>query len=196
MVEHGKGLLKVRSKAQIKQEIKDTNEKLLNLQWSVKKDPIVIKTKKAYDDALENAQNKIAKEVLELRNQHNKLLEEIDDIEKAKEIVIPQKVQDFISAICRGVDFGYKGWVVKWVSPKQRFAIMTNPGHSGWSGRGETSYYGSDHYLFDITKINDKNPSGFDLSYVHCTVFKKYNGRLDKETKQKWIDYATEQESK
>lgn len=177
----------MKTKSQIQNEIKEANAKIDSLKESVYTNPLVMKKKREYDIALQCAQNKITNEVKTLQTTIIALLEERNNLEKAKKEEIPEKVQIFIKEISRGVDWQL---VVKWVSPKQRFVITTNPGGNGWCGRGDTKYYASEHMLFDMSK-RGKDESYFAVQ--KCQVNKK-EGRLDKETKQNWIDYALKEE--
>ena len=188
----------MRSKAQITKELKELDDKRHQLIEFVYDDPLVVGKTKEVEVKKQELENVIAKARDKISAQDRELLTKIDvlerefkEVEKAKAIVVPKKVQDFIIEICCGVDFGYRGWVVKWVSPKERFAILTNPGCTYSSGM-DRPYGATYHYLFNITKVNDKGHN--DLTYDHCTVFKK-EGRLDKETKRKWISYALKEES-
>lgn len=176
----------------LKKMLKNKREEKSLLWKSVSLDPLVVKTKKAYDDAVKLAESKSIDKTKEIEDRIVEFEKKIDSLKQGKEKEIPEEAKEFIKNIRRGVDWGPKGIVFQWLSPNKRFIIITNPGHTSWRGRGDVAYYSSDHYLCDITKT--KNSHGYD-TFSNSKVF-SFEGRLNKETLNKWQDYACKEETK
>ena len=103
---------------------------------------------------------------------------------------LPQKVNDFIRDMSRGVNWGGPDALkVRWVSPKQNYIILTVKGSTLSSG---TNYVKTSHYLLDIVTRYGK-AYGYPL-FIDSKV-KECEGRLTKEIKDQWIAYAEIEES-
>lgn len=175
----------------VKKAIKAKDKELETLRMAHTLDPKVIATKKAYEEALLAAKEKVKEKIhaayLEKAALHKKHDELID--QRAAEI--PTDVQEFLRLLHAGCDWGPKGWVIKWISPKQNFVIATNPGHMYWSG-GMQAYGESHHILFNITKLKDAKDHGIDVRNT-CQIFTQ-DGRLTKETITQWKKHVAEKE--
>lgn len=192
--------------------LKKEKDRLMKLIWdgegAAHKAEDVVAARKMRDDAEKTYQDILKKEKEAMCGEFRSEVEAIEarmkEIEKAKEDkqpVVPKHIADLLVSLRAGVDYGPKPFRVVWVSPKGRFFIMTNPGHCFWSNMMEPSKYTkSDHYLMDSSKRiknggRDGRIHGHDqfsaVEVEGCTV----EGRLSKETKQKWIDYALKEEA-
>lgn len=104
-----------------------------------------------------------------------------------KALFIPEKLEKWFQTYILGIDWGYGGIKIVWISPDERFVILTNTGSTGGQGTvmGANSYYysNSEHYLIDtlIAEKFRKNNNG---------KLKEHTGRLTKDIKLEMIKLA------
>lgn len=92
------------------------------------------------------------------------------------------KIDDFLRRICKGVDFGTAQFKVRWESEDKRFVIVTWPGKTAWSGRGQQKYYPSKHWIIDLDKMEMPEPKSEDgYRLLDGCKIKETEGRLTKD---------------
>jgi hypothetical protein len=106
-----------------------------------------------------------------------------------KKGVIPQNLVNWLWKWKSGVDFGYYDPYIKWISPDEKYVIITTPGST--CGQGTVMgtggyYYGStSHYLVKVIEgaqwLDHKN-----------SKIAEHNGRLSKEKFNEWMKLLTE----
>lgn len=172
----------------LKSEIQALKDKIRSIGDKALEDPEFVKLSKKYHDMRSRLLTKS-------RQEQEPLYKEVDEKERqlrvqdeSKEKSIPEKIVKFIQDLSAGVDYGPHGFKVRWYSEDCRFCILTNPGHLYWSGRGETSYGKTDHYLFDIDKANGIR--GWNMKERCCV--EECEGRLSKEKIEEWKKKAKE----
>ena len=105
-----------------------------------------------------------------------------------------ETVQKWFDKYIRGIDWGYKEPKIVWVSPDERFAIITAPGSTAGTGTamGTGGYYyaASTHWLTDIKEGGTYG--GFRYQGVDSLKDMEFEGRLTKEIKAKMIARAEE----
>jgi len=182
------------TKTQLTKKILELNRKYRETLNSVYADPKVIETKKAYENALCKVREIVHKEAFKISEEIKVLNKEL---QKAKEEIhnaIPKDIQEFVSAIGQGIDFGPHGLVVKWISPKKTFVILTNPGHSFCSSMIDGWKYGAtNHYLFSITKMSNYT---FGWSMFQDKKISEHTGKMSKEILSQWKKYVENEEAK
>jgi len=189
----------MRTLKELNNELHRISKRIDELKCAWAKDTNVIEKKKMFDKAskdygaaVDEAQKKIQPELDLAADEYSKIHTEIRTYRDSKKVAIPENVQAFLDALSRGTDWGPKGNVIKWISAGTRFVIITNPGHTGWCGIGMTKYYESQHYLYDLNKMTDRD-NGSTLGN-ECQI-RSAEGRLSKEVKNEWKKYAIEKEN-
>lgn len=177
--------------------LKKERERLVSERFNAKdlahRDPSVVAARKKYEEILSSVCKKLEGDmpqkiqevearIVELENNRRKKAEQAS-------IKVPQSIQDIVASFYRGVDWGSKLKVI-WVSPNERFFILTHPGHATWIGRGMSGYEPSYHYLMRVKGSSQQH--GYAL-FTEMKV-KEHEGRLDKGTKAEWISVALELE--
>lgn len=171
----------------IKAQIKEIKEQIETIKSDTANNEELAKLRKAYYEKKDELYKEECKKTESLYKKIDELAEAYGKELKKKREEIPEKIKEFVSNVSRGTDYGPKGLVVIWWSEDNRFVIVTQPGSTGWCGRGETKYYPSKHYLCDSSKINE-NKYGF--SAFQESIIEEIEGRLSKEQKQKWQQKA------
>jgi len=109
----------------------------------------------------------------------------------------PVHIQDLLRRCRRGMDYGSKPFLVRWVSPTGRFFIVTVQGHSTWAGRGTMRYAPSTHYLMDCAgEGRDAGNHGHDIWRAIEVKGCELDGRLSRDQKGKWIRQAIDTEQR
>lgn len=123
------------------------------------------------------------------------LKQELQRKKSEKEIYLSEKVQKWFSNYLGGIDWGYKTPRIVWISPDERFVIITNPGGTAGQGTamGTGGYYyaSSSHWLTEVVEGqaymgNRTGVSGQSQKWL------EHEGRLTKEVKEKMIKKAEE----
>lgn len=182
--------------ASLQKQIKAKQQELADGRESCNNDPeikklreIYIKANEAYNNAISKFVNAHQKERDNIYKEISVLENKIEELRIFKILKFSKETQEFIRSLHAGCNWGPKGFIPKWVSPSGRFIIATNPGHNYWSGRGESSYAQSTHYLLDISKYDASKPNHGSVLLNSCKIF-SVEGRLNKETIKRFQDYA------
>jgi hypothetical protein len=173
----------------LRKQLAAKNKEIDEIQQSPRFAPEVIKARKDYENALEKARIAMREKLNKAFAEEKVIEEQIKNLEQEKDSKIPEEVTDFLHKLCQGVNWGDKGWNVKWVSPKKRFVILTNPGHTYWAAIGTYNYSPSKHYLFNLKQSNN-----IGLSLRDSCVIKTVEGRLSATTIKEWKEYALKEE--
>jgi hypothetical protein len=153
-----------------------TDEKLKTLRQQIldRKEEIASLNKDKLDD--------IATSIIVLRS-------DLVAIRKKTKIEIPEQLEKWWKSYSSGVDFGYTGLKIRWISDDKRFVIITNPGGTSGTGTamGSMGYYyaETDHWFADTTK-------GGYLSRENNVFGRVEGGRLTKARKQVMFDQMNE----
>ena len=140
------------------------------------------------EDKLYKMRNAYWKSSEEKRTQNGNWIREYkkEMLEKQKQndIELSPELKDWYRNWGSGVDFGYNGTKIVWVSPKEDFVIITSKG--GTAGQGTVMgtsgyYYSNTHHMLAYTKTRRRYTEGNSYD-------KNYDGRLTKELKQKMLD--------
>lgn len=115
-----------------------------------------------------------------------------EDAKKAKEVQVPEHIQELLRLVQRGVDYGHDPFRVMWVSDSGRFFILKYRGGSYWSGIGCTAYSSTKHLLMDCERADESRDP---IQLWKSLVVEKDEGRLTKAVKESWIQKATEMEA-
>lgn len=137
----------------------------------------------------------------EIQSQVNCWKSDIEQLKKElknkkldNELQLSEKVQKWFRHYKSGVGWGYKEPKIVWVSPDERFAIITAPGSTAGTGTamGTGGYYyaSSTHWLTDIKEGGTYN--GRMSRGVDSLKEMEHEGRLTKEIKAKMIARAEE----
>lgn len=124
------------------------------------------------------------------------LKKELENRKKDNEIYLSERVREWFRQYKRGIDWGYKEPRIVWVSPDERFVIITNPGGTAGTGTpmGTGGYYyaSSSHWLTETKEgyAYMGNRTGIAGS---APRWMEHEGRLTKEVKEKMIKFAEEQ---
>lgn len=163
----------------MKQTKKQITEEIKRLKYEINK---------IYSDADEKRDDFIRnnREVIEHKNNEIIKLKESLEKTKRKELEIPEKIENWFREYISGVDFGYGGIKIIYVSPKQRYVIVTNTGAMASTGSfWNPSYHQSSHWFVEVGSQQYRN----SLNRVE-----KIEGRLTKEKKQEMIKKILELE--
>jgi len=179
--------------ASMKKELAKLNEEFIKTRQSYRKDPEVIRTKKAYDKAVTKAQNKSDEKATPIAARSQKLRAELAVAEEAARQSIPERLADIITRCLSGVDYGPKGLIVEWVSPSERFAIILQPGHTFWANMMEPNKYASAERTLLDAERDSQSTHAMDL--YRDVMVKSHEGRFTKAVRQEWMDYIEEQEA-
>lgn len=164
---------------------------------------------KALEKQVEDLQKQIGKvndQILALKLKSNDehrtnlghLQQEIEALtNKAKELKqqVPQRINDFITFICHGVNWN-GGFQVVWSN--ERFAILRLPGRKYWSARSQ-AYAHAETKMYDLKKFDEiktrfSKGDGFASTRAEreCCV-KTYEGKMSADLLKEWqeeADYA------
>lgn len=117
----------------------------------------------------------------ELQNQVYLLKDELRAAKEAREIEVPEHIQDWLKEYHRGVDWGYGGLKIRWISEDEKWAIITNGGTTAGTGTamGVGAYYYANcsHFLGCI-----EHSGGMENRYGEID-----GGRLTQERKEALI---------
>lgn len=154
------------------------------------------KIQKEYRDKLDAYYKKIRPERDKIDKEIETLRKELNKRKDDKLPIISKLLEDWLSKYTSGVDFGPKGLTIKEVLDEQeRFVLISNPGHLYWSGRGETSYGKSTHWIVDTFVCKSWLNSDYSTNGTK-RVGSEVEGRLTKEAKKKLLDELEEYKKK
>ena len=183
----------MKSISALKKSIKEARDiyEEARVKWT--KDPEVVRLRKKLKDAEIKAQKAGLSNREKARDDVIAAEKALRDFREAKEIEVPERISKIISQCLRGTDYGPKGLVVEWVSPKERFAIVVQPGHTFWANQMETSKYATaERTLLDVM-WDDPDEQGSSL--FRAVMVKKHEGRFVKAVKKEWLDYVDQEEA-
>lgn len=164
------------TRAQLKKEIKDleNQDKYLrqDIYW---KDEELKRLRKLMDERKQEIQEKVRQELQDVRNTLTIKRSDLRHLEKETEFKLPEELEEFWKRYNLGIDWGYQGLKIKWISDDNRFLIVTNPGGTAGTGTvmGTGAYYYAQtrHWIIDT----EKKPDGITNSF--CEI---EGGRLTK----------------
>jgi hypothetical protein len=109
---------------------------------------------------------------------------------KKKELIISENLKNWFHNWQRGVDFGYKDPYIRWISPNEKYVIITSPGGTAGQGTamGSGNYYyaQTNHYLVKVIE----GATWLD-HHVNSTLA-EHTGRLTKEIMDNWMKLINE----
>jgi hypothetical protein len=134
------------------------------------------------EQKLFDAREKLRKELRIIKEpimaEIRQIKEAIEKIDIDNKLKVPQHIIEFLNKKFSGTD-SYRKWVVKWISPDQRYFYASLNGSMFFSGRGCTTYGPTRHEMFDTTR----SPTGH-LSHLSDPL--SFEGRLPKEMLEDW----------
>jgi len=180
------------TKTALKKKVKEARDAYDKAMRAWESDPKVVRLRKELRDAEGKAQekndSKIDKAYAALTAAQKKLRE----FKETNAVSIPERIASIVRRCMAGTDYGPEGLVVEWVSPKERFAIVVQPGHTYWANMFEPSKYGrTERTLLDVEQ-DDPDHTGTNL--YRDVMVKKHEGRFLKAVKSEWLAYVAEQE--
>lgn len=136
------------------------------------------KRKYELNDAYDKFTREIAQQITEDEN-------ELAKIKNEKVILYPKEIEDwFYNKYLSGYELGgdkRKMAKIIYLSPCQKYAIVSLKGRKYWSGLGTTSYSPAEHYVLELYKSDFLNKDRI-----------VFEGKLTKENKEKLIERIEE----
>jgi len=124
------------------------------------------------------------------------LKKELENRKKDGEIYLNERISKWFRQYIGGIDWGYKDPKIVWISPDERFAIITSPGGTAGTGTamGTGGYYyaSSTHWLTEIKEGYAYFGRRTGVA-GEASKWLEHEGRLTKEVKEKMIKFAEEQ---
>lgn len=168
------------TQAEINREIKEAEkEEQFFFAGIYRQDKELIELK----NSIESRRKEIAKDAVpkleDVRSRLKILRSDLEYIKKQKVVGIPEDLQDWWKSYNSGIDWGYNGLKIRWISDDHRFVIITNPGSTAGTGTvmGSLAYYyaATDHWIADTQKKAD------GISNRFCVMDgDRFGGRLTK----------------
>lgn len=128
----------------------------------------------AYRKEFEEKNFKKKSDILKAISEYEK---ELENIKKNKAIVLPKTIQVWFDVYKRSADFGYSGLKISWISPDEKYVIVSQGGTSYASGMSR-NYGCAEHWISDLESDN----------WINSKKYPSVEGRLTKEKKQYLID--------
>jgi len=179
--------------SQTEKEIADLRDIRKNLPEYVALEKKLYKMREDYFDSVHSSINAKEDDVRMLKQQ-------LKRIKAEKELELPERVQHWFDVYERGVNWGYGGIKVVWISDDGRWVIITNKGGTAGTGTamGTGGYYyaASTHWLSDTHSepgyssriyLKSREEDKHGMNYT-SNKFGEFEGRLTKEKKQALID--------
>ena len=177
----------MKTKAALRREIEDLEDLIGKKTDEVYNQSELPKAEEAFRKAQREYNKDLFKVLNPLKLKINQLHEEIESIGKSKALVVPQDVSEFVREVFRGTTERDR-WVIKWFSPDGRYVYASLKGHMSWSGRGETSYYQTQHRMWDRLNTKEKG-NGWDAVNEKHLIF-EHEGKLPAATLKQWKERA------
>lgn len=169
-------------------EIKRCEEKIIDLENYRKNIPGFAEAEKKLQNQKYDYLNSIENERLEIREWIRNYNRQISELKKKNELIIPDEIVKWFREYGSGVNFGYNGIKIVWISKDKRWVIITNKGGTAGTGTamGTASYYYAvtEHWLACVDKGRYLDRP------TNC--FGRIEGRLTKELKNKLINSIPE----
>jgi hypothetical protein len=146
--------------------------------------------KDIYQRAEDVRRNFVKENEITIQQKREKIAELEKSIEpkKRKELEIPENIQEWFRQYTSGINWGYGGIKIVYVSPKQKYVIFSNKGAMGSTGSfWRPEYFPSKHWI-----VNTEVKRGFGLG----DRIMEFEGRLTKEKRQEMINYIVKEEMK
>lgn len=173
------------SKKQIASKIKELEDKILDLKNISKNVPEYSELIKKADQLKEEYFKHNLPIIEQYRDQVYELKKELK--KPVKELYISENLQEWFRNWKSGVDFGYKDPYIRWISPDEKYVVITCPGSTAGTGTamGTSSYYYAltDHYLVEV-----KEGSRYiNINRDGSGILGSFEGRLSKEKINEWM---------
>jgi hypothetical protein len=117
----------------------------------------------------------------DLETERRCLESDLKALKEKGELKIPDHIKKWLKQYSEGVDWGYGGLKIRWISPDEKWAIITNGGGTAGTGTpmGTGGYYYAEVSHF-LGKITDRG--SYNNRYAEVE-----GGRLTNEIKEKLI---------
>ena len=132
--------------------------------------------KDSYDKQIQSSWDNMYTELNDLKCEYKKPVKE--------KLFVPKHLQNWLYNWMRGVNFGYNDPYIKWISPDEKYVIITTPGGTAGQGTamGSGSYYYSPTKQYLVKVIEGAGWHDRIKSEVaEC------EGRLSKEKLNEWM---------
>lgn len=149
------------TKKEMQIKIKELKDQKIKVSQSYLRDVVYVKLNKQLQQIKQKYVDEIITPAIIDIDEQIETLEQQLNLNSKCVYVLPDILEAVRKNMLRGVDYGPKGLtpIMSWGN---RFMLLKRGGYNGWSGRGETTYYGIKYTLHDIT-IKEKNgPHGND----------------------------------
>jgi hypothetical protein len=175
------------TKKELKNKINQLEDDMRNLQsytnikGYVELSRQIQKMKIEYDMTIQPTINKMYNELNNLKREYSKPVKE--------KLVVPTHLQKWLRNWMSGVSFGYNTPYIRWISPDEKYVVITTPGGTAGQGtpQGTGGYYyaSSSHYL--IRAVEGAN--WFERSgHGEKTKIAQHEGRLTKDKMNEWLE--------
>lgn len=179
--------MKQRTQKDINQEIKNLENQIDDTRNIRKHRPEIVELEKKIQDIRDKYHEETDSLIVCWRSDIAQLKKELKNKKEDGQIQLSEKIQKWFRNYLNGVDFGYKDPKIVWISPDERFVIITSPGGTAGTGTpmGTGGYYyaASTHWLSEIIEGQSYLSRG-------NSKFLEHEGRLTKEIKEKMITLA------
>ena len=172
-----------RTQKQIKKEIEDLKFQISDNRNYIKHIPGYMESYNQLEELKNQYFKNIQSKNNELSTKIKKLNEELVKEKKRKELKLSDRVNDWFGNYENGIDWGYGGLKIIWLSEDENWAIITCKGATagGGTAMGTGGYYysPSTHWIADVR-------GGYNALR---NKFMEIEGRLTKEKKKEMINY-------
>lgn len=190
----GKAKFVKRTLKAIQADIKTLETQLDDIKDIRKHCPELVKLEEQIQKIKEDYREEIKAQVNCWESDIQQLNKELKNKKEDNKLQLSESVQKWFRKYISGIDWGYKQPRIVWISPDERFAIITSPGSIGGTGTamGTGGYYyaSSSHWLTDIKEngmyISNRRDGVASIKELEV------EGRLTKEMKAKMIARAEE----
>jgi hypothetical protein len=190
----GKAIFEKRTLKAIQTDIKTLETQLDDIKDIRKHCPELVKLEEQIQKIKENYREEINAQVNCWESDIQQLNKELKDKKEDNKLQLSEKVEKWFRHYKSGVSWGYKEPKIVWISPDERFAIITAPGSTAGQGTamGTGGYYyaSSTHWLTEI--VENGTYSSMRRDGVASLKEMEFEGRLTKEIKAKMIARAEE----
>ena len=179
--------MRQRTQKEINQEIKNLENQIDDTRNLRKHRPEIVELERKIEAIRASYREETETSIACWKSDIEQLKKELKNKKEDNQIQLSEKVKKWFRNYLSGVSFGYKDPKIIWISPDERFVIITSPGGTAGTGTpmGTGGYYyaASTHWITEIVE----GKSYLDFGEVKLL---EHEGRLSKEIKEKMITLA------